>query len=766
MRHTWISCLIIATLLFPIQAAGKLHKTMADSLYQVAQSLPDTVSVQDRINALKEVTKTDPHYAPAYHQLGQLYLSLKTINDRQRAERAIDQALKINPQNIAYQLTQGDLLWEQGHRYQAEKHYERVLKQHPKNVQVAYALGRQALRDFLINHGKENYDFLVNPIEAGVVVGVPARFSWKPFAKQNMDRALRYLNQCIDLDPHFKNAYYQLGLAHFERGKPNDLVHTMKRLLEYDANDVSANLYCALGYQRLGHHDNAHTYYSRALEHMSPKERFIMEDYEAVSGVPLTTAADMRAFWHPQDPLMLTPFNERHLTHYGRVAYANLRFGNPEKNILGSQTDMGKTHIKFGRYLHRRIFYRHSRKEPPSQTWFYEDFRISFRYVANEDGWIFDWKYDLLPMANMVIRSPWDLILAGDAPGARRAVEAKSKMHPVRTVHQAEDAIYKEEPARYIDPYAKRKYTLPHLATAFQERDGVRLELACAVPLYKLKPLETDHQAHLEHGIFLFNPNWKSVYQKPQYNTVPCRQPSTQNRQSFALLKHTLYVPPGQYTLIAEVMDRGSKSIGTFREQRTFASHDSSFALSDLLLASNITPQALFPEKRTDLDITPNPVRTTTQDASLFIYLELYNLTPDAFGQTQYEIAYHVGPPSGPIDPTLFDAQDLADTQARTVLERQSLATTRRDTLPEQSPTYQVRYILPKRHVTHQYAPAQTTRTAIAAQYQGNQTNDFTFLEIDVSKLPKGIHKLTVTATDKHTDLRTDKYILFRVVEG
>ena len=58
-------------------------------------------------------------------------------------------------------------------------------------------------------------------------------------------------------------------------------------------------------------------------------------------------------FWRKRDPLYLTAFSERRMEHYGRVAYANLRYGQRLKGIPGWQTDRGKAYIKFGRYLNK-----------------------------------------------------------------------------------------------------------------------------------------------------------------------------------------------------------------------------------------------------------------------------------------------------------------------------------------------------------------------------------------------------------------------------
>lgn len=53
-------------------------------------------------------------------------------------------------------------------------------------------------------------------------------------------------------------------------------------------------------------------------------------------------------FWKERDPLNLTPYNERLLEHYTRIAYSNLRFGIPKLNITGWKTDRGTVVIRYG----------------------------------------------------------------------------------------------------------------------------------------------------------------------------------------------------------------------------------------------------------------------------------------------------------------------------------------------------------------------------------------------------------------------------------
>ena len=87
-------------------------------------------------------------------------------------------------------------------------------------------------------------------------------------------------------------------------------------------------------------------------------------------------------FWIARDPLNLTPYNERLLEHYSRVAYSNLRF-TASGNYKGWQTDRGITVIRYGippfrfRFRGEAIMNKWYNK-PITDIWVYEDKIFSF----------------------------------------------------------------------------------------------------------------------------------------------------------------------------------------------------------------------------------------------------------------------------------------------------------------------------------------------------------------------------------------------------
>ena len=53
----------------------------------------------------------------------------------------------------------------------------------------------------------------------------------------------------------------------------------------------------------------------------------------------------------------------------------------------------------------------------------------------------------------------------------------------------------------------------------------------------------------------------------------------------------------------------------------------------------------------------------------------------------------------------------------------------------------------------------------MTAEYEGNQTDDFTYLSIDVAQVPEGVHRLTATIKDVLTGEVVEEQVLFKIVE-
>ena len=776
-------------LLFCIFSLGSSRGEITiDVLFQNAMEQVDQVSHAESIAAFKAILSRNDKYAPAYNALANLYLQANTVNDRQRAIRMIQQAIAIDPNNAEYRLTRGKIWWAQGFRFRALNQYEDVSEKQPDNTDALDGEGMYQV-----------YEFLAIKDE---------RRDFRRYAQEAKQEAEHVLRKSIQLDAANQKPYYLLGILYFEDEDWNAFQALIQDLHSQYPDDKNALLFSGLAHYQLGEYNESHEYYQRAYDLMNVEERELLESIDLL--VPeeehasrdttqtIDALLEREMFWKSQDPLYLSDFNERKMEHFGRMAYSNLRFRRFSDNVEGWQTDMGKTYIKFGRYRRRISGYGGCRKTSNlMETWFYETFKIV--YCGDGTGrWSFGGGYEVKGIS--FVPSPGTSAFDHQEEIDSMMNQTSFPKYPVR-LNEASHHIFRKTAQRFVDPYLKRKYTLPYQIAAFEERDSMRVELSYMIPKDRLEANPETGEVNFWDGVFLFDELWQDVYnyrkavsfkRKSESSIVPSQKPDSSAaayRNNHMLVSRNLYVPQGNYHLSVELLDQTSGAIGIARDEEQYVYADETFHLSDLLVGSHIQTRRILPESRDDLIITPNPVRTFSQSESVFIYLELYDLKRDDFGSTQYEISYTIGKPEvDTLPPTLFASQSLIATMGKTEIDLRSGQTAEvqglqtgqsqdddvLDSIFPDSDIWgetrvytsggQVHHIAAEGLKIERSQDGDLTRT-VTANYEGNREDDFTYLQIDVNQVPEGIYQLTVLAKDKQTDQTDRRYVYFRIVE-
>ena len=754
------------TLLICIFGAGLSRgETTIDLLFQAAVEQVGVVSHKESIKAFEEIISKDRNYAPAYNELAKLHLLDHSVNGRQRAMRMIQQAIAIDPDNIEYRLTRGKIWWAQGLRSRALNQFKNVIEKHPENTEVLNGIGMFWAYEFLrIKDSSQTQDF-------------------RGFAQEAKQEAIQVLRKSLQLDGTNQQPYYLLGILYFE-DKYWDAFHALMQALHAQyPDDKNMLLFCGLAAYQIGEFDESHEYYRRALDLMSIEERELLESIDLLAPKEdhasrnktqtIDALLKREMFWKRQDPLYLSVFNERKMAHFGRMAYANLRFRRFSDDVEGWQTDMGKTYIKFGRYRRRRTFFFSVEKDSyrafhrMMETWYYETFKIE--YCGNgSDRWSFCGGFEV-------------------GQGGARYYSGNFV--------EASHHTFRKTAQRFIDPYLQRKYTLPYQIATFEEQNRMRVELSYMIPKNQLTKNPETGNVSFWDGVFFFDQQWGDMYNYRKLKTLtfpkpqPAQNAAAKHRNDHLLISRTVPVRQDSYHFSIEFMDQTSGIIGVARDEKPFVYNQETFRLSDLLVGSDIQAKKALPESRDDLLITPNPVRTFSPSESVFIYLELYDLKRDDFGSTQYEISYTIGKPEiDTLSPTLFASHSLISTMGKTEIdlrseqtaEAQGLQTDRSEDSEVGSSAFadgnmlgettvytsggQVHHIPAEDLKIKRSKDGDLTRT-VTANYEGNREDDFTYLQIDVNQVPAGIYQLTVLAKDKQTEQTDMQHVYFRIVE-
>lgn len=764
-------CLVVAALVWCSGAfASENDLKTAEERFRIAVERLGRVSTEESLRALTDVLALDEDHVLAHVEIARLHMSTNTHLARSSAEKFLRRAIRLDPENGEHRVLLGDLMWAQGFLSNAKRQYEEVLARDPESARAAFGLGLFYTTEFFryrnmiaVEGGGDGLSLEWFHTSSGgqtgnrsatelVGKGHTVMLEWRHFALEYRELAIRNLEQSICHNPGLKDAYYQLGLVYMEdmRSAPaaagRALVGVANSLLKAYPADKDALWFVGLGYHTGGYPEKAWDFYVRALDSMDLEERSIIESLETVADdeerVRVAEAdsqtqeaegewvdtSERERFWRRQDPLLLTEENERRMEHYRRVAYANLRFGKPRQGIAGWRTPMGRVYIKYGdppgRTVTRpEVDQRGRTVQAHTEMWAYEGFSFRFRNWNGLDGWHFDVSSPVFPSGEWVL---------------------------------------KRTPQQFVDPFRDLKYSMPYQVAAFRDAGKVRLEVAYAIAKERLRMSHTGG-VDLQDGLFLFDGAWKEV-SRAVYATRRLADAGTDSvRGRYLLSESTLIVDPGDYHLIAEVQDRGTQSIGTFRDTFEFPIVGSVPAMSDLLVATDIRMDDPFPERREDLRLALNPLHTFYRSESVYVYFEVYNLARDDFGRTKYEITYRVGrPEASEVVPGRFEAVALAEPVGEV---RMRVGPVREDGPVE----YQLRYIPAERNrVSRMFRrfEGEAGETAVTVRYEGDRADDFTYLQIALDSVPVGVHRLWVELRDLNSAGQGDeRRVLFRVIE-
>ena len=102
-------------------------------------------------------------------------------------------------------------------------------------------------------------------------------------------------------------------------------------------------------------------------------------------------------------------------------------------------------------------------------------------------------------------------------------------------------------------------------------------------------------------------------------------------------------LPPGNYRLAVQVLDRVSGKSQVYKQDRLLQPYgDSGLKLSDIELAASIEVADRGRFLKEDIAVVPLASRAYLPGQPVFIYYEIYNLKRDEFGTTRYRVSYEV----------------------------------------------------------------------------------------------------------------------------
>ena len=584
-------------------AFSESDSEMVDALLSSASDT--SLSHSRRVGMMEKAARKDKT-GRAMHAFARYYLNQNTVLSRQFARQWLRRAIKREPDNVDYQLTSAEIYWQSENRDKFYEEVRQVIAQNPSSVKALYWAGRHAAREMVYNLERET-------LHSGPER--KKRFNYGAYGLEMRNQAIAYLTEALNQDPDHRRARTLLGQVYYEGHQPEELAELFKAYILTHPDDWHAYFFMGLGLQAKKDLDSAFNAYSTGLSRMSDTEQHFMQsivmlvDRDALEeSNDLPDDEALRRFWKGRDPLFLTPSNERLLEHCRRVAYANLRYGDPDRGTEGWETNRGQVYIRYGHPGSRNIYLDRANYVLLRETWSYPGFSVTFERI-NENRW------------NVL-----EVWMQG-------------------TVRSRYKDLLERVPEHYEDPYWLRQYDAPHQVAQFRAEDGkTRLELYYALPGEEVGHAEISsgvQSVDLRQGLFLFDAEWNEVKNSVQpLKKMPWIEGNI-ILEGYLFWGERLSLDPGSYHLAVEAEDRKAKTLGTFRDSlqiRKFGSEN--LELSGLLIAQRVVEHESRPFGRDRFMVLPNPLKQCQRDGHISFYFEIYNLSRDEFGATNYQVTY------------------------------------------------------------------------------------------------------------------------------
>ncbi|MEJ2635834.1 MAG: GWxTD domain-containing protein, partial [Calditrichia bacterium] len=485
-----LSCkvfLIPSLLVFLISGAfGKAENldVLADSAkaFYLGGDFPDSRARADSI------LKADPQNPIANILTGLFRLSEGGLKNRTSAREIIEKYGRHLEDDPFANYALGVLYNAVDNPEQAKKHFLRVVALDEKFVPALVELGMYYL-DSMLKYYNRYTD-----------TSIP--LSYRDYALEDYDLGVSYLHKALDYDKENKEAAYTLGSLFYEAQEYLAMTVLFRDQLKYHPEDRDLNLFMGLAYLSQFRYSDASQYFRRALKHMSAEDielfqnpEYLIKDKKKLAEID----SQSTDFWKARDPMFLTAENERLLEHYGRVAYANLRFSVPKLKIEGWRTDRGKTYIRYGKPLYIVEFAKSMEVNaiyPPSQIWVYPQFQLSF----SDEFWNGEYRYSE-PIA-----------------GSNSMFKERSNVDFGLVAQN----VFQEIPETFDFSLPGGEFDAPYRFTFFKSGKMAEALVSFAVPVEEAlyEPAQ-----ELESGLYLMDDNKLPVFEKKESVTVDFQEP-------------------------------------------------------------------------------------------------------------------------------------------------------------------------------------------------------------------------------------------------
>jgi tetratricopeptide (TPR) repeat protein len=195
-----------------------------------------------------------------YYALSQLHLMK---NEQEKSADYIRQAALADPNNIWYSQELAYMFFETGNYAEAIKHFEKLVKYEPRNVEWLYGYAESLVKAGKIGDAIKAYDKMEDQIGKHPELGLQ-KFKLYLQLKQD-EKALNEINEARKEFPQDPQLIAALVDYYFQKGKEDKAIEMLEELIKADPDNGRAHLALADIYRQKGQQKKAYTYLIKAF---------------------------------------------------------------------------------------------------------------------------------------------------------------------------------------------------------------------------------------------------------------------------------------------------------------------------------------------------------------------------------------------------------------------------------------------------------------------------------------------------------------------
>lgn len=201
-------------------------------MVELANTYSLTGDFRTALKYINDALRIDKEYRDAYVLKGSIY---KTTGKLDLALSSYQTAVQLDPDFFIGHLQIGWLLTEMGDHKLALEYYENAAELKPNNLNAAYGIAK-SLQDLgKYNDALSGYRNLLK-IDSTAYVAYFNQGYIKHYHQEQLDSAIYYYNELLDIEPEYKHGWYQLGEAYYSEGRNADAARAFSRALRIDEN--------------------------------------------------------------------------------------------------------------------------------------------------------------------------------------------------------------------------------------------------------------------------------------------------------------------------------------------------------------------------------------------------------------------------------------------------------------------------------------------------------------------------------------------------